>query len=512
MNRSRSFARFAETEAVSDDLKRKSVVGALTTGAGGALDLVLRLGSTLILARLLVPEDFGLVVMVTAITAIAEYFTNLGLSTATVQSPRITHEQCSNLFWINAAAGAAFAVLLVLFSPAIAAFYGDPRLRAIAVVLSLNFIFIGAGVQHEALLRRQMKLPRLAASHLVATLLSVSVAIGLAWSGFGYWALVLKEVVQAFLVAAGSWFLCPWLPGLPSRDTPMRRLLTFGRDMTLTQLLLAVSAQLDTLLIGRFVNAVTLGLYRQAYNLIMTPVERLRAPIYSVSQPGLSILQAEPDRYRRYYQRILFVVTLVTVPLGVFTFLYAHEIVLVALGEKWLGSIVFLRIFGVAAVVLPALGTTGTVMITCGRSGRFFIVALINNLTMVICMVVGIGFGAVGIAVARVATSIVIMPWSLPYSFSGTPVSVGDFLRSISRPCIASAIMGVSLWAFRRVAPLESEVLALLGGAAAAGLVYFLAFLLIPGGRNQVQSLAAELLGVIRNRSSVRVKADEDTM
>ena len=183
MNRSDQFERFAGREAVSSDLKRKSVLGALMTGAGGAADFVLRLGSTLILARLLVPEYFGLVAMVTAVTRIAERFATLGLSTATVQAPNITHGQCSNLFWINAGVGVLFGAALVFFSPAIAHFYEDQRLQAIAVALSLNFVSIGLTVQHEALLRRQMKLPQIAAMRVAATFLSVSLAIALALGG-----------------------------------------------------------------------------------------------------------------------------------------------------------------------------------------------------------------------------------------------------------------------------------------------------------------------------------------
>jgi PST family polysaccharide transporter len=510
MSRSENFERFAGTEAVSGDLKRKSVLGALTTGAGSALDFAIRLASTLILARLLVPEHFGLVAMVTAVTRMAERFATLGLSTATVQASKITQGQCSNLFWINAGAGLLFAAMVVLLSPQIANFYDDARLQTIAIAISLNFVWTGLTAQHIALLRRQMKLPQIAANRLVATFLSVCLAIALALGGFGYWALVWKEVIQAFLIAAGSWILCPWVPGLPSRRVRMGRLLTFGRDMTLTQLLLAVSAQLDSLLIGRFGGAVALGLFRQAHNLMMAPIERLRAPIYSVSQPGLSILQREPARYRRYYQRILFVVSLATVPLGVFTTIYAHEIVLVALGEQWLGAVVFLRIFGVAAAIQPALGTTGIVMITCGKSGRYFWVSLVYNVVLLIVMVTGIQWGAVGIAAARVTTLILLMPWALYYSFAGTPVPVVDFVRSVSRPFAASFAMGATLLLLRNFGQLEHEVLALTAGCGAAITVYFLTFNLLPGGRAQLQSLASEVIAAMRGRSSIRVKASRD--
>lgn len=503
MSRSDNFERFAATDAVSGDLKRKSVLGALATGAGGAFDFVLRLGSTLILARLLVPEHFGLVAMVTAITRIAERFATLGLSTATVQAPDITDGQCSNLFWINVAAGGLFAGLLVAFSPAIASFYSDPRLQPIAIALSLNFLLTGLTVQHEALLRRQMKLPQVAINRLVATLLSVTLAVALAATDFGYWALVWKEVAQLFFVAVGVWILCPWLPRLPSRRVDMGRLLSFGRDMTATQLLLAVAAQLDTLLIGRFAGASVLGLYRQAYNLMMGPVERLRNPIYGVSQPGLSILQRQPDRYRRYYQRILFVVSFATVPLGVFTIVYAPEIILVALGEKWVGATIFLRIFGVVAAIQPALGTTGTVMITRGRSGRFLIVSLVNNALLALLMFVGVPWGAVGIAGARAATLVLMTPWTLRYSLFESPVSPADFLRTVAKPAAASGIMAAALLALQRFGGIENVFLSLGAACGLAPVAYLVGMLLLPGGKEQVQSLTSELVSALRRRSAV---------
>jgi PST family polysaccharide transporter len=509
VSRSENFARFAGTEAASGDLKRKSVLGALTTGASGGVDFVLRLGSTMVLARLLVPEHFGMVAMVTALTSIAARFTTLGLSTATVQAPEITDGQCSNLFWINTGAGALLAAILVLSCPAIAWFYEDARLQAITVALSLNFVCTGLTVQHEALLRRQMKLTQIAGNRLAATFFSVCLAIGLALGGFGYWALVWKEVIQAFLIAVGVWTLCPWLPRLPSRRVNMDRLLRFGRDMTLTELLLALSAQLDSVLIGRLAGAGPLGLYRQAYNLMQAPMERVRGPIFTVAQPALSILQREPPRYRRYYQRVVFVVSLATVPFGVLTAIYAHEIVLVVLGEKWLGAVVFLRIFSVVAAVRPALGTCGIVQVTCGKSGRFLGVTLAYQTVEVILMFAGIRWGAVGIAAARAVTLILGIPWVLRFSFAETPVSVRDFFQACSRPVVASLTMGAVLLLVQHFVHVESALLSLLIGCGSAVIVYFLVFNVLPGGRGQLQSLASELLAPLRRRSSKGIEASK---
>ena len=499
---SRDFARFAKTESVSADLKRKSVVGALTTGVGTALDFVLRLGSTLVLARLLVPEHFGLVAMVAAIAQIAERFSDLGLSTATVQAPEIDHAQCSNLFWINFCVGLLFAAAMVLFAPQIAVFFGEPRLRGISIAIASSFVFTGLSLQHQALLMRQMKLTQLAANRLASTTIGICVAVGLAWADFGYWALVWKQVAQSCALAGGAWMLCHWIPGRPSRRVNMGRLLRFGRDLTVTQFLFAATSQLDNVLIGKISGAIPLGWYRQAYNLMMTPIESLNAPISSVSQPSLSILQFEPARYRRYYRRVLVVVSLITFPVGLFTVIYAHEIVLVALGEPWLGSVVFLRLFGVVAMIQPSTGTTGMILVTRGRTGRYLRLHLVYNITLIGLMFLGTIWGAVGVATARVTALLLVSPWALYYALHDSPVSTRDFLGAVSKPLMASFAMGATALLSRNFLQIDNRIASLAVGFAVAAGTYVVSLALLPGGRKELGGLAAELLTALRRRSS----------
>lgn len=497
------FSRFASTTGVREGLRAKSVRGALFTAVCGVLDFALRLGSTLVLARLLIPEHFGLLGMVIAVTGIAEQFSSLGLSTATIQTPEITHRQCSNLFWINVVAGGVFGLTVCVAAPLISVFYQDARLVAITLAISTNFLWGGLTVQHEALLNRQMKQGQIAGNRLVASLLSTCVAIGLALADQGYWALVWREITRSFLVAIGVWLLCRWRPGKPTRGTEIGRLLRFGRDMTLTELLIAIISRLDSVLIGKYSGASVLGLYRQAYYLVMLPVEQLNRPIRNVSQPGLSVLQADPERYRRYYQQILFVVTLTTIPLGVFTAIYAREIVLVVLGQQWMGAVVFLQIFGVAAAIRPAVGTSGIVLVTCGHSGRFLLVAVVHSVTLGILMVGGVPWGAQGVAVAHVSTTVLLMIPKLYYSFAGTPVTMGDFFQAVFRPIIAGSAMALALAALRCVVPLDSAVICVLVGCATAAVVYFAALALLPGGWRQLNTLAHDVLTAMRRRSPV---------
>ncbi len=496
------FERFASTAHVRDGLRLKSVRGALFVAGSSGIDFALRLVSAVVLARLLIPEHFGLIGMVTAVTGIAEQISALGLSTATVQAPGITHQQCSNLFWINFFVGIAFAAVLAAFSPLVAAFYKEPRLVPITLAISTNFIWGGLKFQHEALLDRQMKLAQISGNRLVAGFLSTAVAIALALVGVNYWALVAREILRGFFVLVGLWILSRWVPGAPRRGVDMRRLLIFGRDMTLAQIVTEIVSRVDGLLVGRFAGATALGLYRQAYNLMMAPMEQLNGPIISVAQPGLSALQVDPGRYVRYYRQILFLVSLVTMPVGMFSIIYGEELVLALLGPRWTQAAIFLQIFGLLAMFTPTVATSGLVLVTRGKSQRLLVVSLLHSLVLGGLMVLGVHWGAKGIAAARVAAGVLLMVPKLLYSFAGTPVHAADFFKEVSRPFLASLVMAAALLGFRSLFRLDSELIKVLSGFGIGFLAYFGCLALLPESLKKLRSLGKVFREAFRKQSA----------
>ena len=168
------------------------------------IDFAIRFGSVAVLARLLVPEYFGLLSMVTAITSIAERFKDLGLSSATIQKKEITHEQVSTLFWLNAGVGLATMLLVVGLAYPVSLFYSDARLISITAAITISFPLSGMAIQHQALLRRQMKFAHLAGIQIGSSVLSFALAIIMALKGFGYWALVAREVTRSVFMAAAT--------------------------------------------------------------------------------------------------------------------------------------------------------------------------------------------------------------------------------------------------------------------------------------------------------------------
>ena len=495
-----SFERFSSPFTSGDGLRQKSVRGAFFMATAGGIEFAVRLAATLVLARILAPEDFGLVAMVMALTGLVELVKDLGLGTATVQRKEITHREVSSLFWINVGVGGGLALAFLAVSPAVSWFYGDGRLIAITLPLATTLLWGGMAVQHEALLNRQLKQGPLALIRLLATILSSCLGIALAFGGLGYWALVVREVARSFLYLLGVWWICRWTPAFICHPKEVRGFLSFGQDLTITNLVISIISRIDGILIGKFFGPVSLGVYRQAQNLIFTPVEQFNGPVFSVAQPGLSQLQSEPDRYRRYYQRVVGFVALITMPIGVFAAVYPEEITLLVLGEKWLPAAPFLGIFAVAAAVRPTIATTGIVLVTLGRSRVLLGLGLAHSLVFAILMIAGLPWGALGIAFAHVATSVVTIPLKLYYSFKGSPVTLGSFWSAIQMSVASSVFMGVSLIVFRLTFPIAHSLPSLLAGCAIGATTYLLPWLLLPSGRAELRLILQDVQNAVLRR------------
>jgi len=298
-----------DTKHLHRDLKGHAVrSGAVTMISQGA-QFVLQLGSTMILARLLTPGDFGLVTMVVALTNFAALFKDLGLSMATIQRAEINHDQVSSLFWVNVGISLLATVVVASAAPLISSFYQEPRLLPITLILSSTFLLGGLAVQHQALLRRQMRFKSLAVVQILSGALSVITAVSLAWfwrdTDHAYMALIWMQVVRASVLALGMWIFCSWVPGLPSRGSGVRSMLSYGADVTGFNIMNYWTRNLDRVLIGKFCGASQLGFYAKAYQFLIFPINQLRAPIFSVATPVLSSLQKDPDNYRRYMQRLM---------------------------------------------------------------------------------------------------------------------------------------------------------------------------------------------------------------
>ena len=217
---------------LSSDLAGKSVRGGMATMGSQGVCFVLQMASTMVLARLLTPADFGLIAMVTVVVNFATMFKDAGLSMATVQKDKISHEQISTLFWINVLISVVLGLCVLAGSPLVAKFYGKPELTAVTAILSLSFILSGLSIQHATLLRRHMRFGNLAIVQIVSQVITLAVTILLALNGWRYWALVGGSLATALSTVVLTFIFCPWIPGRMQKGTGVRNMLKFGGHLT----------------------------------------------------------------------------------------------------------------------------------------------------------------------------------------------------------------------------------------------------------------------------------------
>ena len=437
-----------------------------------------------ILARLLTPEDFGLVAMVVVVVTFISAFKDMGLSMATVQRPEVTHGQVSTLFWVNVGLSGAVVVITMALAPVLAWFYKEPRLEQITLVLALTVVFGGLTVQHQALLRRQMRFGALAVVEIVSMVSALTVAVVMASSGFGYWSIVVMPIVREATITAGVWTACQWRPGPPVRRSGVRLMLAFGGYLTAFNLVNYFARNLDKMLIGWQFGAIALGFYSKAYQLLLLPMQQINAPLTTVAVPALSRLQDQFERYRAYYIRGGLLTTTIGMPIVAFLLMDADLAVLTILGNQWGESVPIFRALGPAALIGTFNVATGWVYISTGRTKRMFKWGMFGAAIVVIAYLIGLRWGTLGVAWSFSVSVIVLRLPSFVYCFRGTHMRLIDPVRAIWRPSTAAIIAAAIFYGFQQAIPMSLPGLARLAIDLAVYMTfYIILWVALPGGR-----------------------------
>ena len=476
------------TDHLQADLKGRSVRGGFLTITSQGAQFVIASVSTIVLARLLTPADFGLVAMVVAVTGLGQAFGDLGLSEATIQSERITQNQVSTLFWINVAIGLGLTAITASLAPILAWFYKEPPVREITFVLSLTFLICGLRVQHEALLRRQMRFSALAVRDIVSLTLGVSLGVTLALRGAGYWALVAQPLATNFSQMVLSWLMVKWMPGLPRRDPKVRSMIAFGGNVAASYVIFTVIRSADNALVGWYWGAGPLGLYSRAYNLLMLPVRQLSAPAGSVVIPAFSRIQSDKERFARYYLRTMNLIVWIAGPVFGFLFVAAGPVIALVLGAQWKAATPVFQILAISAVGQFLLESTIWLLVSQGHSNRLLRLLLVMCPIIVACFAIGLPFGIKGVALAGSLGLLGVLPWILKFAFRGTTLTLRHLGRAILYP-ISMSLAGVILaeLALRWAAPI-SLLSQFLSDAVGFTIAYLLSAL-FPAVREEFTSL-----------------------
>ena len=486
------------------ELRGLALRGGVAKFSARASEFVLRIGSLMVLARLLEPADFGIVGMVTVVTGILSLFKEFGLSLATVQRATITHEEISTMFWVNIVVGIVLALVSLVLAPFTAAFYHEPRLYLVLIVLGFGFIFNSAGVQHAALLQRQMRFIDLAIIEVLSLLISSTISIVLAIRGYGYWALVAWSVALPLAGTILTMLQSGWVPGRPHLNPGMKSMVRFGGIVTLNSLVVYIAYNLDKILLGRFWGVDAVGIYGRAYQLATLPTDYINGATGSIAIPVLSRLQNNPERLRSYFLKGYSLVLALTIPTTAACAIFSHELIFVVFGAKWNDAVPIFGLLTPTILAFSLINPPGWLLVGSGMVGRSLKIAFVIAPVVILGCVIGLPYGAKGVALGfSAALTLWIVP-HLMWSFHGTVVSFQDVMKVVSRPCISGAVAAVcALGTTSLVNPGISPLMTLLVGGAVLVAVYVWMLLFVMGQKTFYLNLLRDL----KNTPSEKINA-----
>jgi O-antigen/teichoic acid export membrane protein len=435
------------------DLKRRSVRGGFATVLAQGVKFVIQTATTMVLARLLSPRDFGLQGMVVVVTGFLTLFQDAGLGMATIQRREVTHEQTSTLFWVNVAVGVILAALCASLAPLLVAFYHEPRLYWVAVVSGATFLFNGLSAQHGALLQRSMRFVTQAKIGVLSLTVSSATGIVMALDGCSYWSLVGMALAGSLVSAAGVWLAIPWVPGLPRRKCGVLSMLHFGGLATCNSFVVFLAWNAEKLLLGRYCGADALGLYGRAFQLVTLPVQQLNASVTSVAFPALSRIQHDAERLAKSFLRGYSLLITLTIPITITCALFAEEIVRILLGAKWMEAVPIFRLLAPVALVFAVANPFSWLVMSTGRVGRALSISAATTPLVILGIVLGLIHGhkgATGVeAATRVALgyssalALLLIPIAA-WSKLGTGITWADLWRATKPPFLSGMLAGAA--------------------------------------------------------------------
>ncbi len=453
---------------------------------------VAQFAASVVLARLLLPNVYGLVAIVWTFTGFAFLFNDLGIGAALVQSKTISEADASTAFYINAGVGIGLTLVVLALSEPLSALMHQPQVAGLLALASVGFTLSNTTVP-TALLERRMKFRVVAAIDVSTMVLGLAISVCAAALGLGAKSLVIGPLFTMASATVISFLAAGWVPrARPSRESA-QKLFAFGKHVTGFNVINYWARNGDNLLIGRFVGAAELGLYNRAYMLMLMPVTQVTGVLGRVLLPVFSAMQEDLPRLRLAVLRVSRASGVLFFPLVLGLAATAHNFVLVAFGPHWRGAIPLVTILAIAAAPQIVAAMAGLLSQAVGQTRLLSTWGNLSSLSVIGAMLIGLPWGAEGVAIALAARGYLLLPLTLAPSRLATGLGTAAFVRVSAVPFTIAVLMGML------VAGLGALLTPALGPAVClalqviSGAVVYLALMQLaaPGALREVLSLLA---------------------
>ena len=479
-----------------DELRRRTILSGVVALAVRSAQAVLSLGAAIVLARLLSPADFGIFAMVVPLGVVATGIAAHGLQTTLLQRASLSDQDASTFFWMALRDNLGVAALMLAGGFALSWFYGEPRVIGVTAVWSALVGGLTLTSFQEALLKRQIRFPRVSVLQLVSLLLGIVAAVTAARRGAGYWALPLQLFVTEITRAIGIFLISGWRPGTSSPSARANAVEMQRSWRTLRGLALAtwVAEQPDLVAVGRVGGAAGLGYYDVARRWSWYAFEEPFMALSDLAVASFSRVRTDEERFRSASSRGILTMLSVSMPLIAFAGAESASLVEVLLGRKWLPAVPYMQLLCIVSFVGALRRVSQWIPLASGHASRLLRWSLyVRTPTMVGAALLGLTRGTLGVAIAMVAAAVVLVLPEIYYTIRGSGVGFAGVLRAAARPSIASILAASTLLTVSSFIPLAPSVLYLTLAAGIFAMAFCTAWLMIPGGVSQARELANAL-------------------
>ncbi len=432
-------------------LKKKTIHGLgwafLSQGGKQGINFII----TAILARLLTPNDFGLLGMVTVFTNLALIFNELGVSSALIQKQDVDDRHLSSAFWLNIIAGLFLALIFIAISPLIALFYKRPELKPILMVMSFNFILASFTIIQQAILTKDMDFRSLMIRDIIAVIIGGAVGIYLAYKGFGVWSLVYQLLTFTLANSILLWILSKWRPRFIFSPAAIKDIFHFSANVVGFNILNYFARNVDYLLIGRFLGAQSLGYYTLAYKLMMVPLQSITYLVSKVMFPAFSKIQHDLPKVQEVYMKMVKAISLITFPLVFCFFAIAPEFVLNIYGSKWEPATVILQILCVCGLLQSVSSTDGNILLSQGKANIQFRMQLSSAIIVFIAVAIGLKWGIIGVALMYAIQALFWTHFALFVAARTIKLSFGKLYNKILKSYLIGFIIMLGMFILKAV-------------------------------------------------------------
>jgi len=403
----------------------------------------------IILARLLFPEQFGLIGMLMIFMAVAQTFLDSGFGAALIQKKEATQKDICSIFYFNILIGVVAAALLCLVAPWIAAFYDQPILKSLTRGMSLVIIINSFGLIQSTILSKQINFKTQTKVSLISSIISGVIGVGLAATGFGVWSLVVQQISGAFFRTVFLWLLNPWRPALIFSFKSLREMFGFGSKLLASGLLNQIFENIYLLVIGKLFSATDLGLFTRAKTFGDLPSHTLSGMVGRVTFPVFSTIQDDPVRLKRGLNKALTTLVLVNFPMMIGLAIIARPLVLVLLTEKWVECIPYLQLLCLVGLLFPLHAINLNVLRALGRSDLFLRLEIIKKILVVLNITITWRWGISAMICGMIANSIISYYLNSYYTGVLIGYPIREQLHDLSSYLLMAVLMGISVYAVR---------------------------------------------------------------